>query len=91
MSKIVNVQLTEKQAHLLTSLLSDLSGQVKYRAMKLADTPAGTPLDQTAEVWQNIAVAVSEPIGRKDEILSAQEPKGSIHIDRMLKVVRREA
>lgn len=87
----VQITMSRKQAELLTSLLSDLAGQVLYRARKLANTRTGDNFDHTHEVWQEIALAVAKPIERENEILSAQEPKNSIHIRRLLQIVRREA
>jgi hypothetical protein len=91
MPKNVTVTLTEKQAHLLTSLMSDLAAQVQYRYMKMGHTTQADALDRTHEVWQQIALQIAEPIGRQNEILSAQTPKGSEHIDLLMKIVRREA
>lgn len=79
---IVQVNLTTRQAELLTSLLSDLSGQLQYRAMKIAPGPESDRFDETYDFWSGISQAVAASINMQ----SFMQP--SPHINRLISVVR---
>jgi hypothetical protein len=78
MKNFVELTVTKRQAELLASLLTRVTGELQYRAIKTGDWR----LDRSHEVWSGITNQITASIGM--EVF--QQP--NVHVERLLDVIR---